>query len=268
MFLCCCSSGWSSTWCCVLICIMRESFSMLSCFICGDGGLLLSVLGLLLVIAPLDSGGTTPFCHNFVLHVSHPLPLAIAPLCPHRLPPFLCPPLLLVRSLARTVYGDHKRYLDVYLNPYKVRLKGGMAGKTAVVRGYRVYSMEVWTACLTSQAMIFQRLTRNKPVRKRERRDFIHNLHRPPLFSPYFAFSPSLAIPRRTGIGWGALGNNRATTSRETGATEIPTAFTGSLDGLTTSSTCQATASARRRQAAAVVVGSTCFHTTSSQQVE
>lgn len=24
-------------------------------------------------------------------------------------------------SLARTVYGDHKRYLDVYLNPYKVR---------------------------------------------------------------------------------------------------------------------------------------------------
>lgn len=23
-------------------------------------------------------------------------------------------------SLARTVYGDHKRYLDVYLNPYKV----------------------------------------------------------------------------------------------------------------------------------------------------
>ncbi|CAN0468853.1 unnamed protein product, partial [Scytosiphon promiscuus] len=22
-------------------------------------------------------------------------------------------------SLARTVYGDHKRYLDVYLNPYK-----------------------------------------------------------------------------------------------------------------------------------------------------
>lgn len=24
-------------------------------------------------------------------------------------------------SIARTVYGDHKRYLDVYLNPYKVR---------------------------------------------------------------------------------------------------------------------------------------------------
>lgn len=24
-------------------------------------------------------------------------------------------------SLARTVYGDHKRYLDVYLNPYKVK---------------------------------------------------------------------------------------------------------------------------------------------------
>ena len=24
-------------------------------------------------------------------------------------------------SLARTVYGDHQRYLDVYLNPYKVR---------------------------------------------------------------------------------------------------------------------------------------------------
>lgn len=24
-------------------------------------------------------------------------------------------------SLARTVYGDHKRYMDVYLNPYKVR---------------------------------------------------------------------------------------------------------------------------------------------------
>lgn len=26
-------------------------------------------------------------------------------------------------SLARTVYGDHKRYLDVYLNPYKVRVR-------------------------------------------------------------------------------------------------------------------------------------------------
>lgn len=25
-------------------------------------------------------------------------------------------------SLARTVYGDHKRYMDVYLNPYKVRV--------------------------------------------------------------------------------------------------------------------------------------------------
>lgn len=26
-------------------------------------------------------------------------------------------------SLARTVYGDHQRYLDVYLNPYKVNLR-------------------------------------------------------------------------------------------------------------------------------------------------